>query len=158
MEILDIGTWELLLIIVLAFIVIGPHKAEETSRTLGRWLNRLFKSEAWRSVRSFSSSLMTWPNRIAHQAGLEELEKELQADPALLDAGPQTIASRAPDAKAEKTAPPRSHAHPPHQPPRANEAQKKKKPASKQSPRSGAKKKAAPASGKKSKGGRRRDA
>ncbi|MBV6395524.1 MAG: hypothetical protein HFACDABA_01100 [Anaerolineales bacterium] len=158
MEILDIGTWELLLIIVLAFIIIGPHKAEETSRTLGRWLNRLFKSEAWRYIRSFSADLVNWPNKIAQQAGLEELDKELQADPALLDAAPQTISTRATDANAEKHAPPRSHAHPPHQPPRADEAQKKKAPAAKQSPKFVSKKKTAPASVKKPKGGGRRDA
>lgn len=141
MEILDIGTWELLLIIVLAFVVIGPYKAEEVSKTLGRWLNRLFKSEAWGYIRKFSGDLVNWPNKIAREAGLEELEKELQADPALLDAAPQVIYPHPPEAEGATRNPSRSRAYSPHPPPRADEAKKKKSPVGKRSPKPGAKSK-----------------
>lgn len=160
MEILDIGTWELLLIIVLAFVVIGPHKAEEVSKTLGHWLNRLFKSEAWGYIRKFSGDLVNWPNKIAREAGLEELEKELQADPALLDAAPQVINPHPPEAEGEKRNPSRSRAFSPHPPPRADEAKKKKAPAGKRSPKPGAKSKSTskPKSKPKPKNSRKRNA
>lgn len=156
MEILDIGTWELLLIIVIAFIVIGPYKAEEVSKTLGRWLNRLFKSEAWGYIRKFSTDMVNWPSKIARDAGMEELEKELQADPSLLDAPPTVISSRSEGQEEENRILPRSLAYSPHPPSRVDEAKKKKPPAKKQASKPRAKNK--PASRTPSKGGRKRNA
>jgi sec-independent protein translocase protein TatB len=75
MEFLGVGPLELLLIIVIALIVMGPRDMAVAARKLGRFLNQLYKSETWRTVMEASRSLRTLPNRLAREAALEELDE-----------------------------------------------------------------------------------
>lgn len=82
MELLGIGPLELLFIIVILIIVVGPRDISKVARTLGRMLNKLYRSEEWRALTRASRSLRTLPNRLAREAQLEELEalsKDLDA-------------------------------------------------------------------------------
>ncbi|MDM8547912.1 Sec-independent protein translocase protein TatB [Candidatus Venteria ishoeyi] len=38
---MDIGFWELLIIVVVALLVIGPERLPEVARTTGRWVGRI---------------------------------------------------------------------------------------------------------------------
>ena len=75
MDILGIGPLELLLILIVALVVIGPRDMARTARTLGRMLNRLYKSEGWRTFVQASRNLRTLPNRLAREAELDELKQ-----------------------------------------------------------------------------------
>jgi sec-independent protein translocase protein TatB len=81
MDILGIGPLEALFIALIALLVIGPKDIGRTARALGRFLNQLYRSDAWRTLNEASRNLRTLPNRLAREAALEELDsarKELQ--------------------------------------------------------------------------------
>jgi sec-independent protein translocase protein TatB len=82
MEFLGIGPLELVFILLIALIVIGPRDIAKTARTLGRFLNKLYKSEGWRTFLDASRNLRGLPNRLAREAEIEELKelKELRKD------------------------------------------------------------------------------
>ena len=138
MEILDIGSGELLLIFLLAFVLIGPNKLGDTGRVIGRWLNKLFKSDAWMTIREISNAVFHLPTTLAKEASLEELNREMQVNPDLVNAKPRVIHSPRRDHTAGEAVvnsilpPPRSQpilVNTPAQPPSA------KKPAAKPAPK-----------------------
>jgi sec-independent protein translocase protein TatB len=94
-DFLGIGPLELMFVILIALIVIGPKDMSKTARTAGRTLNRMYRSEAWRSLTQASRTLQTLPNRLAREAQLEELE-ELRKD---LDNKPQPDLAQNPSLK-----------------------------------------------------------
>jgi Sec-independent protein translocase protein TatA len=75
MEILGIGPLEAIFIVVLALIAIGPRDLGTSARSLGRTLNRVYRSEAWHSLTQASRNLRGLPNRLAREAALEELDQ-----------------------------------------------------------------------------------
>ncbi len=79
MDFLGIGPLELLFILVIALIVVGPRDLARTARSLGRQLNRLYRSEFWRTVNEASRELRTLPNRLAREAALEDLDATRQS-------------------------------------------------------------------------------
>jgi Sec-independent protein translocase protein TatA len=74
MEFLGIGPLELVFILIIMLIVIGPNDMARSMRSLGRSLNRLYRSEAWRALTDASRNLRNLPNRLAREAALEELD------------------------------------------------------------------------------------
>lgn len=75
MEILGIGMPELIFIILIVLIILGPKDMQKAGRTIGAWLNRLVTSEGWRALRATSNELRNLPNRLMREANLEELHK-----------------------------------------------------------------------------------
>ncbi|MBI4771731.1 MAG: hypothetical protein HY784_15280, partial [Chloroflexi bacterium] len=71
MEFLGIGPLELLLIVLIAVLVVGPRDIEKTARQIGQMLNRLYKSEAWKTLLAATREVQTLPNKLARQAELE---------------------------------------------------------------------------------------
>jgi Sec-independent protein translocase protein TatA len=74
MDFLGIGVPEILFVLIIAILVIGPKDITKTARTIGRFLNRLYKSDEWRALIEASRTLRTLPNRLAREAELEELD------------------------------------------------------------------------------------
>ena len=74
MEILGIGPLELLFILLIALIAVGPRDLGKAARSTGRMLNQLYKSEAWAHLSEASRNLRSLPNRLAREAALEELD------------------------------------------------------------------------------------
>jgi sec-independent protein translocase protein TatB len=79
MEILGIGAPELMLIVVLALIVLGPRDMQKAGRTLGRWLRQLVTSDGWKFFQQTSREIQTLPNRLMRDAALEELQQMEQS-------------------------------------------------------------------------------
>jgi sec-independent protein translocase protein TatB len=77
MDIFGIGPTELVFIILIALIVLGPKDMERTGRTIGRWLRDINKSEGWRAFRDTSREIRNLPNRLMREANLEDLEKDV---------------------------------------------------------------------------------
>lgn len=76
MDIFGIGPTEIVFIILLALILLGPREMEKTGRTIGRFLRDLTRSEGWRAFRDTSRELRNLPNRLMREANLEDLELE----------------------------------------------------------------------------------
>ena len=75
MTVFGVGALEILFILIIALIFIGPNDISKYARTAGRFLNRFYRSDTWRLVRETSRNLRTLPNRLAREAALEELEQ-----------------------------------------------------------------------------------
>ena len=77
MDIFGIGPTELVFIILIALILLGPKDMEKTGRTIGRFLRDMTKSESWRAFRDTSRELRNLPNRLMREANIEDLEKDV---------------------------------------------------------------------------------
>lgn len=76
MNLFGIGPMEILFILLLAVLIFGPKDISNASRTIGRSLNKLVKSDTWRTVNQASNRLKNLPNELMREAGMEELQKE----------------------------------------------------------------------------------
>ncbi|MFH1184592.1 MAG: hypothetical protein V1755_06080 [Chloroflexota bacterium] len=75
MEILGIGPSELLFIIVLALIILGPRDMQKAGRTIGKWLRQVVTSDGWKFFQQTSREIQTLPNRLMREAALDELKE-----------------------------------------------------------------------------------
>jgi sec-independent protein translocase protein TatB len=84
MEFLNIGLPEFLLILLLAVVLVGPKDLVKFSRTAGKFLNRLFHSEAWAAFQDTSREIQDLPARMMREAGLDETLRDAKwtGDPA----------------------------------------------------------------------------
>ena len=79
MEIFGIGPLELLLIMLLVLIIFGPKDLQKAGKTIGQTLNKLVKSDTWRTVTDASRRLRTLPNELMREANIEELRQQEKA-------------------------------------------------------------------------------
>ena len=110
MEILGIGAPELVFIVLIAIIVLGPRDMQRAGRTIGRWLNQLVRSDSWRVFQRTSAELRNLPRNLMREANMEmaELDQELRKtidprlDPTLSESKRTSTAPRTdqPDASA----------------------------------------------------------
>ena len=79
MEILGIGPSELIFIVIIAIIVLGPKDMQKAGRTIGKWLRTVVTSNGWKLFQQTSREIQTLPNRLMRDAALDEL-KETQRE------------------------------------------------------------------------------
>jgi sec-independent protein translocase protein TatB len=101
MEILGIGAPELIFILIIAIIVLGPKDMQKAGRTVGRWLNQLIHSDSWKVFQRTSAELRNLPRNLMRDANMEmaEMERDLRnaIDPRI-DSQKQTASTQAPKA------------------------------------------------------------
>lgn len=78
MDILGIGPLELILILIIAFIVLGPADMVKAGRTIGKFLRKIVTSPTWRAVTQTSNEIRRIPTKLIREAGLEENLSSLQ--------------------------------------------------------------------------------
>ncbi|MEN8241305.1 MAG: twin-arginine translocase TatA/TatE family subunit [Chloroflexota bacterium] len=115
MNILGIGTLEIVIILVIIFLVLGPEDLEKTGRTIGKWINKVTRSEGWSAVRSISREVRGLPSRLAREAELDKLKDELDPNQLIgevpdlgipdLKAKPEPAASKPAQAASEEPKP-----------------------------------------------------
>src|ERR1044072_3506232 len=76
MEIFGVGTSELIFIILIAIIVLGPKDMQKAGRTIGRFLNQLMRSEGWKIFQRTSNELRNLPRNLMREANMEMMEAE----------------------------------------------------------------------------------
>lgn len=84
MEILGIGPLELLFIMLIALIVLGPKDMVKAGRTVGQVLRKVVTSPSWHAVQRTSREIRYLPNRLIREAGLEEVRQQIQSSNQLL--------------------------------------------------------------------------
>jgi len=72
MEFLNIGGLELVAILVIAFIVLGPDRITKFGKDLGVWVRKLNKNETFRDVVQTTDEIRNYPRKILQDAMLEE--------------------------------------------------------------------------------------
>src|SRR5919107_5227117 len=80
MDILGIGAPELIFILIIAIIVLGPKDMQKAGRTVGRWLNQLVRSDSWRVFQRTSAELRNLPRNLMRDANAQvtEIEREVR--------------------------------------------------------------------------------
>jgi sec-independent protein translocase protein TatB len=85
MELFGIGPMELVFIILLAIIIFGPKDIVNTSKTVGKSLNKFVRSDTWKTINQTSHELKNLPTRLMRETGLDELEKSTKEEMAQVD-------------------------------------------------------------------------
>jgi len=80
MEILGIGPQELIFVIIIALIVLGPRDMQKAGRTIGQWLNKVVRSDGWKAFQQTSKELRNLPTTLMREANMDlnETEKEIR--------------------------------------------------------------------------------
>jgi sec-independent protein translocase protein TatB len=99
MEIFGIGASELVFILLIALIVLGPRDMQKAGRTIGRWLNQLVRSDSWKVFQRTSTEIRNLPRNLMREANMEvaEMEREVRnaIDPRV-DSSARTVAKESP--------------------------------------------------------------
>ncbi len=75
MEILGIGASELVFIVIIAIIILGPKDMQKAGKTVGRWLNQFIKSDGWKALQRASKEIRNLPTNLMREANLEEVQQ-----------------------------------------------------------------------------------
>jgi Sec-independent protein translocase protein TatA len=78
MEILNIGPLELIFIISLMVILLGPEGMKQSIRVVGTWIRNARQSSLWKDVQSLNREAKELPIRLAREAGYEEHIAEIR--------------------------------------------------------------------------------
>lgn len=71
MEFFNIGGLELLLILVIALVALGPDRIVKVGHTLGSWLRKLSKNVLFREVVQTTDEIRNYPRKIMDEANLD---------------------------------------------------------------------------------------
>ncbi|MBI3163001.1 MAG: twin-arginine translocase TatA/TatE family subunit [Chloroflexi bacterium] len=71
MEILGVGASELIFILIIALIVLGPRDMQKAGKTIGKWLRNIVTSDGWKVFQQTSRELRTLPNKLIRDANDE---------------------------------------------------------------------------------------
>lgn len=77
MDILGIGISELIFIVLIAFVVLGPRDMRKAGKTIGKWMNKVVRSKEWQEVKNASRQIKTLPNQLMREANLDEVADEI---------------------------------------------------------------------------------
>ena len=77
MDFLGIGPLELLALFVIILLILGPQDMVKTGKTIGNIFRKITLSDEWKGLKKISRDVRTLPNRMAREAQLEELKKEI---------------------------------------------------------------------------------
>lgn len=72
MKIFNIGIPELIFILVIALIFLGPDGIVKTARSLGRTIRKIIRSPIWSMMIDTQRELREMPTKLVREAGLEE--------------------------------------------------------------------------------------
>ena len=75
MNIFGIGTLEIIFVLIIGILVLGPEGMIEAGRKLGKFLRSIIKSTWWQNVRKGINEIQYLPQRLMREAELEELNE-----------------------------------------------------------------------------------
>lgn len=79
MNFLNLGWTEVLLILVLAFVVLGPDKVVKTGQDLGKWIRKISRNETLREVVRTTNEIKRYPQKILDESMLD-LSSHIEID------------------------------------------------------------------------------
>jgi len=90
MEILGLGLGEWFFVLVILFVVMGPREMVNLSRRIALGVQKIRRSELWRSIKETERELAQVPQELIKETGLKALEEErrsILADVRKINAG-----------------------------------------------------------------------
>ncbi len=88
MDILGIGMPELIFIVIIALLILGPKDMQKAGKTIGKFLRNVVTSDGWKLFQQTSRDLRTLPNRLMRDANeeLDKVSREIKTAASLPDA------------------------------------------------------------------------
>ena len=78
MNFLGVGPLELILVLLVMFLVIGPKDMAKTGKKFGRFLSTVRKSELWSGFTRVNQTIHDLPTTLIREAELEDVKKEFE--------------------------------------------------------------------------------
>ena len=80
MEILGIGMPELIFVVIIALLIMGPKDMQKAGKTIGKFLRDIITSDGWKIFQQTSRDLRNLPNRLIREANedLNQVNKEIR--------------------------------------------------------------------------------
>ncbi len=78
MQILNIGPIELIAIILVMFLLLGPKEMILTARRIGQWIRNFVRSPMWREIWGYSQEIRELPQKLMDDTGLKETLEEVK--------------------------------------------------------------------------------
>ena len=75
-----LGLPELIIILLVGFVVIGPKRSRELAVSTGRVIRRAMRSEWWREFNQVTNALRDLPNTLVRMAELEDDLRRVRTD------------------------------------------------------------------------------
>ena len=72
MQFFNIGFGEIIFILILATIVLGPERIVSYSRWAGKFVRQVIQSPFWKEIRKTQTELRQLPNQLMQESGLKE--------------------------------------------------------------------------------------
>lgn len=79
MELFGIGPLELIVIVVIALIILGPRDLSAFGLSMGRLLRKVVMSPEWKALLTIGKEVKEAPTKLMREAQLDELNQELQS-------------------------------------------------------------------------------
>lgn len=77
MDFLGVGPLEIIFVLIIALLVLGPNDMVKAGRTIGRILRQIVTSPNWRIIQQTSRDIRNLPNKLIREAGLEDIQNDL---------------------------------------------------------------------------------
>lgn len=77
MKIFNLGISEIILIVILALIILGPGNMVKTAREIGAFIRKVTKSPYWQEIWATKRELTEIPRMLAKEADLDATLKDL---------------------------------------------------------------------------------
>ena len=81
MEFLGVGPQELIFILIIALIILGPKDMQKAGKTIGKWMRDIVTSDGWKIFQQTSREIRTLPTRLMREANNElgKLDDEVKS-------------------------------------------------------------------------------
>ncbi len=95
MEILGIGMPELIFIVIIALLILGPKDMQKAGKTIGHFLRNLTRSDGWKIFQQTSRNVRDLPTRLIRDANMDlaklngEIKEAVQTKPTVVRPQPQ---------------------------------------------------------------------
>jgi len=80
MDLLGVGPLELIMVLLIVFLILGPDDLAATGKKIGRFLSTVRKSEFWKGVNEVSKEIRTLPTTLMREAELEDAKNEIEKE------------------------------------------------------------------------------
>jgi Sec-independent protein translocase protein TatA len=87
MQLFNVGALELVFILLLALIILGPRKAVKSAGDVGRWFKELMQSQFWQDLQTTSKEIKDLPKKLMDEAEIQKTIEELDRSEAALQRG-----------------------------------------------------------------------
>ena len=80
MNIFGIGPLEIIFVLIIGILVLGPEGMIEAGRKLGKFISSIIRSTWWQNIRRGVNELQHLPHKLMREAELEELNELTRLD------------------------------------------------------------------------------